>query len=251
MKQKREEILEWLSQDVKSYEQGCDLAERYGSKFAANIFRHSSPQYKMGRLTAYLRSLCGQCHQDTVIPREENATIEPQPIQRAKAKLHEVWLKLNDYNNRLQNMGDDNSDSSKAARVELMAERKPWIDAFEDLWSLKEEYFAYPEDKRKIPSELVSLLDSLDGKSSESPSKVTSARKELDVLSDLQLSRKRHAIVTSIGKANNKLRFQQPTPAEHLDPMPEGPKRKKLEAHIEELRKELLIVDELIQQRGL
>lgn len=252
MKQKKDAILAWLSQDVKDYAEGCDLAERYGSASAANIYRHSSPKFKMGSLTAYLRKLAGVVPGVPVaLPIKKAPSPDPQPIQRAKARLHEVWLKLNEYHNRLHAMGDDNSDEMKRKRVELIAERKPWLDAFYPLWGLKELYFTYPEGKRKVPDGLVEMLDALDGKSSASPEQESTMREKLAALSDLQLSKKRHAIVTAIGKYSNRLRFQQPTPSEHLDPMPDGPKRKKVEAHIEELRAQLLIVDELMKQRKL
>lgn len=136
-----------------------------------------------------------------------------------------------------------------------MADRAPFIEAFEKLYLLKEEYFAYPEDQRQVPPDLLSLLDRLDGRATGSqPVNKRDAgsqpvKTNFSSLSPLELYKKRHALLMAITRRNNKLRFSQPTPAEQLNPMPDSPKRKAIESEIATLQQQLSEIDSLLQKK--
>lgn len=136
-----------------------------------------------------------------------------------------------------------------------MADRAPFIEAFEQLYLLKEEFFAYPEGSRQLPPDLIPLLDRLDGRATGSqPAKsiksIPSIKSTPDFssLSPLELYKKRHALLMAITRRNNKLRFSQPTPAEQLNPMPDSPKRKAIESEIATLQQQLQEIDNLLKK---
>ena len=135
-----------------------------------------------------------------------------------------------------------------------MADRAPFVEAFEKLYLLKEEFFAYPEDQRQLPPDLIPLLDRLDGRATGSkPVSRDSGSKPVKTnfssLSPLELYKKRHALLMAITRRNNKLRFSQPTPAEQLNPMPDSPKRKAIESEIATLQQQLSEIDSLLQKK--
>lgn len=135
-----------------------------------------------------------------------------------------------------------------------MADRAPFVEAFEQLYLLKEEFFAYPEDQRQLPPDLIPLLDRLDGRTTGSkPVNRDSGSKPVKTnfssLSPLELYKKRHALLMAIIRRNNKIRFSQPTPAEQLNPMPDSPKRKAIESEIATLQQQLQEIDNLLQKK--
>lgn len=135
-----------------------------------------------------------------------------------------------------------------------MADRAPFVEAFEQLYLLKEEFFAYPEDQRQLPPDLIPLLDRLDGRATGSKpvnrdSGSQPVKTNFSSLSPLELYKKRHALLMAITRRNNKLRFSQPTPAEQLNPMPDSPKRKAIESEIATLQQQLSEIDSLLQKK--
>lgn len=257
---KKEKILEWLNQNDKDYNQGVELLELATSAITANRFRRGNPALLLPHLVAFLRRIAGPSATSSVkttspIPSVKSTASIPEPIRRAKDKLHDLWLRLVDFHKRLLALGFDNTDEKKKARVALMADRAPFVEAFEQLYLLKEEYFAYPEGSRQLPPDLIPLLDRLDGRATGSqPVNKWDAgsqpvKTNFSSLTPLELYKKRHALLMAIKRRNNKLRFSQPTPAEHLNPMPDSPKRKAIESEIATLQQQLSEIDSLLQKK--
>ena len=254
----KEKILEWLNQNDKDYNQGVELLELATSAITANRFRRGNPALLLPHLVAFLRRIARDTGSSPVAPVKPitQAPIQstPDAIRRAKDKLHDLWLRLVDFHQRLLDLGFDNSDEKKKARVALMADRAPFIDAFEQLYLLKEEYFAYPEDQRQVPPDLIPLLDRLDGKptsetdSQPAKSSTSNLNSQFSNLTPLELYKKRHAVLMAIKRRNNKLRFSQPNPAEQLNPMPDSPKRKAIESEIATLQQQLQEIDSLLNK---
>ena len=256
--EKTKKILAWLNQDDKDYSQGVELLQLATSPATANRFRRGNPSLLLPHLVAFLRRIAGDTGSSPMAPVKP---ITPAPVQstpiairRAKDKLHDLWLRLVDFHQRLLDLGFDNSDEKKKARVALMADRAPFIEAFEQLYLLKEEYFAYPEGSRQLPPDLIPLLDRLDGKptsetdSQPAKSSTSNLNSQFSNLNSLQLYKKRHALLMAIKRRNNKLRFSQPTPAEQLNPMPDSPKRKAIESEIANLQQQLSEIDNLLKK---
>ena len=256
--EKTKKILAWLNQDDKDYSQGVELLQLATSPATANRFRRGNPSLLLPHLVAFLRRIAGDTGSSPVAPVKP---ITPAPVQstpiairRAKDKLHDLWLRLVDFHQRLLDLGFDNSDEKKKARVALMADRAPFIEAFEQLYLLKEEYFAYPEGSRQLPPDLIPLLDRLDGKptsetdSQPAKSSTSNLNSQFSNLTPLELYKKRHALLMAIKRRNNKLRFSQSTPAEHLNPMPDSPKRKAIESEIANLQQQLSEIDNLLKK---
>lgn len=255
---KKEKILEWLNQNDKDYNQGVELLELATSAITANRFRRGNPALLLPHLVAFLRRIAGPSATSSVkttspIPSVKSTASIPEPIRRAKDKLHDLWLRLVDFHKRLLALGFDNTDEKKKARVALMADRAPFVEAFEQLYLLKEEYFAYPEGSRQLPPDLIPLLDRLDGRATGSKpvnrdSGSQPVKTNFSSLSPLELYKKRHALLMAITRRNNKLRFSQPTPAEQLNPMPDSPKRKAIESEIATLQQQLQEIDSLLKK---
>ena len=236
---KKEKILEWLNQNDKDYNQGVELLELATSAITANRFRRGNPALLLPHLVAFLRRITGPSFTSTVktaspIPSVKSTASIPEPIRRAKDKLHDLWLRLVDYHKRLLALGFDNTDEKKKARVALMADRAPFVEAFEQLYLLKEEYFAC----RATGSKPVNR---------DSGSKPV--KTNFSSLTPLELYKKRHALLMAITRRNNKPRFSQPTPAEQLNPMPDSPKRKAIESEIATLQQQLQEIDNLLQKK--
>lgn len=267
--EKTKKILAWLNQDDKDYSQGVELLQLATSPATANRFRRGNPSLLLPHLVAFLRRIAGDTGSSPVnrgsgaspVNRDSGASPVnpiPEPIRRAKDKLHDLWLRLVDFHKRLLALGFDNSDEKKKARVALMADRAPFIEAFEQLYLLKEEYFAYPEGSRQLPPDLIPLLDRLDGKPTGetgsqpdkpiTPNPSNKSTPDFSSLTPLELYKKRHALLMAIKRRNNKLRFSQPTPAEHLNPMPDSPKRKAIESEIATLQQQLQEIDNLLKK---
>lgn len=254
--EKTKKILAWLNQDDKDYSQGVELLQLATSPATANRFRRGNPSLLLPHLVAFLRRIAGETGASPVKRDSGVSPVNPtpEPIRRAKDKLHDLWLRLVDFHQRLLDLGFDNSDEKKKARVALMADRAPFIDAFEQLYLLKEEYFAYPEGSRQLPPDLIPLLDRLDGRATGSKpvnrdSGSQPVKTNFSSLSPLELYKKRHALLMAITRRNNKLRFSQPTPAEQLNPMPDSPKRKAIESEIATLQQQLSEIDSLLQKK--
>lgn len=263
---KKEEIFTWLRENVKDYAAGVALVGKYGSRASERVYACSKPEYKLGSLISYLRHLAGlqpnepvpslKASPRTAASAQQNAAPSssseaaqlPRAIVRAKAKLHDVWLRMNELQERLLALGTDNSDDTKAKRVAIMEERAPWVDAYNQLYEMKETFFAMPPAEAVVPAGLVELLDRLDGKT-----KVKEDRTDYSSLSDVELLRKIHAVRQTITRKQNKLRYQQdvPTPDRTPNPMPDSPKRTKLVNEIAIHQKTFATLLKIKEQRGL
>lgn len=120
----KEKILEWLNQNDKDYNQGVELLELATSAITANRFRRGNPALLLPHLVAFLRRIAGPSASHggsgaSPVKRDSGASPVnptpsiPEPIRRAKDKLHDLWLRLVDYHKRLLALGFDNTDEKK------------------------------------------------------------------------------------------------------------------------------------------
>lgn len=123
----KEKILEWLNQNDKDYNQGVELLELATSAITANRFRRGNPALLLPHLVAFLRRIAGETGASPVnrdsgaspVKRDSGASPVnptpsiPEPIRRAKDKLHDLWLRLVDFHKRLLALGFDNTDEKK------------------------------------------------------------------------------------------------------------------------------------------
>lgn len=114
----KEKILEWLNQNDKDYNQGVELLELATSAITANRFRRGNPALLLPHLVAFLRRIANlyspsiQSIPSIASTPSKPASI-PEPIRRAKDKLHGLWLRLVDFHKRLLALGFDNTDEKK------------------------------------------------------------------------------------------------------------------------------------------
>ncbi len=260
------EIQAWL-ESSREYAQGVELIAKYGSEGMARSYRRASPRFMIGQVVAILQKLAARtvAKEFSAVPgsaqpsqpdtshapgmgtadgKNEKAQV-PESIKKAKVRLTEFWQKLNTLHQEMLSLGDANDEETKAKRVKLMKERKPYIEAFSRLYDLKEEYFALPAGERQVPPELEELLEKLDGRA---VSKTKEAKKaDLKKMDELSLYRLRKSTLEKIRRRNYLLKFQEDTPGTP-DPMPEGPRRKTIESEIAGLQELLRRIDKVLKK---
>lgn len=253
----RKKILDYLGATVKEYAVGVDLIAEFGSQTMAASYRNASPRFMMPQVLALLRRLANAPSSQV---KKSNPTIvssgvnqpaivsggsRPKVISDAKALLHQLYLSMVDYHNRLLAMGDDNRTEICQQRVQLMKERQPYVEHFVELDDLVRDYFATDTVPSRL-SELVSILNSHPVE--ELPS---SDADKLSSFSDLDLAKEYKRTKSNINRRQNKLRFQSPTSKPELNPMPDGPLRKQVEAELAQLKVYIKAIMAEQQKRGL
>lgn len=246
-------IFDYLDASVKDYAVGVDLIAEFGSPTMAASYRNASPRFMMPQVLALLRRLARTSKPTAFTEAKTTTAVEPQHpkatypkvITEAKNLLHSLYQKMVDFHNQLLAMGDDNSTEKCAQRVELMKLRQPYIDNFVLLDDLVRDFFATDQ----VPDKLVELVGVLTSKSEE-PAPETMAEK-LKSYSDLDLALEYKRTKSSINRRINKLRFQSSTSKPTLNPMPDSPARKKVEAELKDLKAYIKAILAEQQARGL
>lgn len=262
------EIQAWL-ESSRDYATGVELIAKYGGEVMARSYRRASPRFMRRQVEVLLKKLAVRTVEKgfsavpcsaqpsqpdtsqapgTVTAEEavaaaagENAEV-PETVKVAKGRLKELWQQLNEYHNQLLALGTGNDEETMKKRVQLMKERQSVIEAFSQLYDLKEEYFALPEGERQVPPELEKLLAELDGKAVKGE-----VKEKLEGKSEMELYKLRKSTLEKIRRRHNLMQFQQDT-AGKSNPMPKGPKRKKIEAEMAELQQLLKEIEKKLKK---
>lgn len=251
------EIQAWL-ESSRDYARGVELIAKYGGEVMARSYRRASPRFMQRQVEVLLKKLAVRTVEKRFSavpssaqpsqPRTSHApgtgtAVEvPETVRVAKGRLKELWQLLNGYHNQLLALGTGNDEETMKKRVQLMKERQPVIEAFSLLYELKEEYFALPEGERQVPPELEKLLAELDGKAVKGE-----VKEKLEGKSEMELYKMRKSTLEKIRRRHNLLQFQQDT-AGKSNPMPEGPKRKKIEGEMAELQQLLKEIEKKLKK---
>ena len=224
-----QEIKEWLDNTDRDYNKGVDLLETWGNNAClVRNYRNRSARFAMKSLEADLRRLSRQLGDSPMLrSKSKTKAEEPEIIQRAKLKLHELWVQLSRDTDALYELGESNDDTMVAARAALLAGRPALAKQHDLLYEMKEEFFQLG----RINPDLQAALD---GKDKEEPKE-----SGLEEMGTVKLTKMVHAIKQNIKRNSNLLRYQQPTATKALNAMPASPKRKEIEKQIETKRKEL------------
>lgn len=240
-----DEIRQWLD-GGRNYDTGVALlAKLHPNKFFVSHFLNGSPKRYSKKLEYELRKFLKN-KPTPILPKTviTKPQIEiPDTILCAKDAIYELFTKISTMHRNLYELSESNTEQVLTARKKILDERAPLIRRYEQLYLLKEKYF----DTGKVPSELISLLDS--EKREEATTSYPSPRSTFAELSDIELVKKEHALKVAIGKQKNKLQYQSLKRLEQPNPMPAGLLRIKIEHKLAKLRKEYNEVTKLLEER--
>lgn len=268
----KNEVEQWLKNGA-DYGAGVELLKKYSTnRLLVRRYEHSSAEYLGATLKALL---CRMARVAVVQPRtaakvQARATVVPQPraavtvapratvaaqpraevakaalpavVEEAKSLLHELWVAMSAKQEQLQEVGEGNSEAEVAERKRIMAERDPIIKNYNELYELKEAYF----ESGEVSGELEKMVKRLKGE--ETDKTATSLWADM---SDLELTKARHAKKMQMTRCENQLNYQSNRREAERKPMPEGPKRKQIESKYKTLQAELRDMDLEIEKRGL
>ena len=262
----KNEVEQWLKNGA-DYEEGVKILKKDSTnRLLVRRYEHSRAEYlgdtlkallgrmaKVGRVrpratvAAVPRATMVEKPQAEVakeqLPEAEETKVQlPQVVEEAKSLLHELWVAMSAKQVQLQDVGDGNGDAEVAERKRIMAERDPIIKDYNDLYELKEAYF----ESGVVSEELERMVKRLRGEETEKTA--TSLWADM---SDLELSKARHAKKMQMTRCENQLNYQSNTREAERNPMPEGPKRKSIESKHKTLQAELRDMDLEIERRGL
>jgi hypothetical protein len=272
----KNEVEQWLENGAE-YEEGVKILKRYTTnRLLVRRYEHSSAEYLGATLKALL---CRMARVAVVRPQpstaeatqaraavvrpQPRATVGPQPrtaaaaaqprtaaakaelpavVEEAKSLLHELWVAMSEKQEQLQEVGEGNSEAEVSERKRIMAERDPIIKNYNELYELKEAYF----ESGEVSAELEKMVKRLRGEETEKTA--TSLWADM---SDLELTKARHAKKMQMTRCENQLNYQSNRREAERNPMPDGPKRKQIESKHKTLQAELRDMDLEIEKRGL
>jgi hypothetical protein len=248
-----DDIKTWLQSKNKDYAQGVSLFEKYHkNKMLVRYFSNGNPathskklEYELKKLTGIpLRVLFAE-NASQRSPQQKPVCVAitqlPQIIREAKNAVYELFTAISKMHRCLYELGESNSEETVKQRKELIKRRLPLIQRHEQLYLLKEQYFA----SGVIPVELHLLLK----KHANSDTDTNGNTSNLQALSGIELMKKKQAITVAINKIQNRLHYQSLTKLEKPNPMPVSPLREKLETKLATLKEDLTKILQLIDNK--
>ena len=183
--------------------------------------------------------------------RTGQTTTTPEPIARAKQYIYELYTKISSMHRQLFDIGDSNQFSAVKKRKNILTARLPLIDAYEQLYVLKEQY--YNTGMMQIPSALPDALNTAKKLLNETTLEADKPPEYLPVnvetYTDLELAKRKNQLASSITKTKNKLLYQSISKLSTESPMPNGPKRTQLEKNLKNLQTEYTSVVKELEKR--
>lgn len=125
--------------------------------------------------------------------------------------MHNLWVEISKLNERLYNVGEENSNEAIEERRKLLEDRLTLIEKYNKLYMAKEEYFK----SGVIPVVEEKKEDSVD----------YSQMKDIDLLKALKAAKQ------YISRCENQLKYQKNTRGKD-NPMPPCPKRDDIEKRL-------------------
>jgi hypothetical protein len=244
-----DDIKTWLQSQDKNYAQGVELFEKHHkNKMLARYFHNGKPATHAKKLEYELKKLSGIPL--TILFAENTAeekpvvtiALLPDIIKQAKTAVYELFTAISIAHRKLYELGESNSEDVVTQRKALMDERLPLIQRYEQIYLLKEQYF----NTGVISPELPLLLTEQATSDTLPPPPVTECKTNL--LSGVELMKKKQAVTVAINKIQNRLQYQKLTKGEKPNPMPDSPLREELEAKLATLKEDLAKILQLIEE---
>jgi hypothetical protein len=242
-----DDIKTWLQSQNKDYAQGVELFEKHHkNKMLARYFHNGKPATHLKKLEYELKKLSGVpltvLFAENTMEEKPVVTIAllPEIIKQAKTAVYELFTNISIAHRRLFELGESNSEEIVTQRKTLIDERLPLIQRYEQIYLLKEQYF----NTGIISPELPLLLH--EQATGDTPPPVAECKTNL--LSGVELMKKKQAVTVAINKIQNRLQYQKLTKADKPNPMPDSPLRDELEAKLATLKEDLAKFLQLIEE---
>lgn len=183
----------------------------------------------------------------------------PPYILAAKKEVSTLYALIDKRHRELYDLGASNADDVVKKRKRILDGRKPAIVRSDRLYQLKEAWFKLEDGpaRERVASDIRELLAA---PWKEQPTMVEASaspqmqsnqlRDAVGSMTDLELSKRRSALRSSITKAQNMLQYQSIRKAETPTPMPPGPKRDEYERKLAALKTELTAVCDELDKRN-
>ncbi|MBQ9509093.1 MAG: hypothetical protein IJR53_06725 [Bacteroidales bacterium] len=269
------ELQNWLNNPDRDYAAGVALfAQHCKNKALVRYFQTGTARFRMAKLvyemgklakTADKRaneqpSAARQTPLTSCITGDKKGRIKvsvPDFILAAKKEISTLYALIDKEHRELYDLGTSNADDVVRKRKKILDDRKPAIERADRLYQLKEEWFALEDGpgRERVAKDIREMLAAPTEKQPTMVAPVeTHGRVSLQTavsgLSDLDLSKRRSALRSSITKTQNMLQYQTIRKGESPTPMPPGPKRDEYQKKLKTLQKEYNAVVAELERRS-
>ena len=274
-------IQSWIDNPDRDYAEGVALFAQYSkNKALVRYFQTGTARFRMGKLVyemgkvaktvsderanKWANSQPSAPHLAQSTPNEpahfkgqiKNPVI-PDFILAAKKQVAAMYALIDKRHRELYDLGTSNADDVVRHRKKILDERKHVIESADRLYRLKEEWFALEDGhaRERVANEIREVLAAPLAKQWTICAPVetrhgTSLQTNVSGLTDLQLSKRRTQLRSSITKTQNMLQYQSIRKATSPTPMPKGPKRDEYEQKLKALKAEFKAVTDELARRA-
>lgn len=270
------EIQQWLTDPARDYAAGVSLFARHSkNKVLVHYFQNGTARFRMAKLVYEMGKVAkmtnmerrvephGRAAQPASQPRTTSlaATVEtplPPFILAAKKEIASLYALIDKRHRELYDLGTSNAADVVRHRKKLLDGRKPAIERADRLYRLKEDWFVLENGpgRERVAKEIQEMLAApwkeqptieiveMHGRASNQ------LRPAVGSLSDLDLSKRRSALRSSITKTQNMLQYQTIRKGDTPAPMPDGPKRDEFKKKLEALKSEYNAIVKELERRS-
>lgn len=270
-------LQKWLDTPDRDYAEGVALfACLSPNKMLVRYFQTGTARFRMGKLVYEMGklaktvvttvradkwadeqpSVARQTPQTSCITGDKKGRMKvsvPDFILAAKKEISSLYSLIDKRHRDLYDLGTSNADDLVRKRKRILDDRKPAIERADRLYRLKEEWFALDDSpgRERVAKEIREMLAAPLG---AQPSIVETGRTPsipvVSKMSDLDLSKRRSALRSSISKTQNMLQYQTIRKGDSPAPMPPGPKRDEYEQKLKALKTEFKAVTDELARRA-
>jgi len=269
------ELQNWINNPDRDYAAGVALfAQHCKNKALVRYFQTGTARFRMAKLVYEMGKLAKTAAAKSVSQPQRNViapivethgraslhhtqSVIPDFILAAKKEISTLYSVIDKKHRELYDLGTSNADDVVRKRKRILDDRKPAIERADRLYRLKEEWFALEDSpgRERVAKDIRELLAAPlkeqptmaapVGTNNDSPQ-----HPNVSGLSDLDLSKRRSALRSSITKTQNMLQYQTIRKGESPTPMPPGPKRDEYQKKLKTLQKEYNAVVAELERRS-
>ena len=272
------ELQSWINNPDRDYAVGVELFSQYSkNKALVRYFQTGTARFRMGKLVYEIGKVAKTVSDERAnqrantqlstphqAPSTHNAPahfkgqikskVIPDFILAAKKQVAAMYAIIDKRHRELYDLGTSNADDVVRHRKKILDERKHVIESVDRLYRLKEEWFALEDGhaRERVANEIREVLAAPLAKQWTicAPVHGTSLQTNVSELTDLQLSKRRTQLRSSITKTQNMLQYQSIRKGDSPTPMPQGPKRDEYEQKLKALKAEFKAVTEELARRA-
>ena len=275
------DLQQWIDDPDRDYAEGVALFAQYSkNKALVRYFQTGTARFRMGKLVYEIGKVAKTVSDERAnqrantqlstphqAPSTPNAPahfkgqiknqVIPDFILAAKKEISTLYALIDKRHRELYDLGTSNADDVVRKRKRILDDRKPAIQRADRLYRLKEEWFALDDGtaREQVTNDIREMLAA---PLEEQPTicapvetrHATSLQTNVSGLTDLQLSKRRTQLRSSITKTQNMLQYQSIRKAASPTPMPKGPKRDEYEQKLKALKAEFKAVTDELARRA-